>query len=79
MELHREGMPRHTYNKLKVKDSSSLPCFADCSLFQEVVRTKMKEKGTGVWLIWDDIPKSYKDWLVNEVSGLHCFYNQATE
>jgi len=39
----------------------------------------MKEKGTGVWLIWDDIPKSYKDWLVNEVSGLHCFYDQATE
>ena len=28
----------------------------------------MKEKGEGLWLIWEDVPKSYQDWLVKAVS-----------
>ena len=74
MELHEKSVSRHAYNTFKVKDSPCLSSFADCPLFQEVVRTKMKEKGIGMWLVWDDVPKVYKDWLVNKVSGLHCFY-----
>ena len=28
----------------------------------------MKEKGEGLWVRFEDVPKYYKDWLVNEVS-----------
>ena len=35
---------------------------------QDRIRTKMKEKGEGLWVRFEDVPKCYKDWLVNEVS-----------
>ena len=78
MELHGKTISRVAYNTFRVRDLSSLPSFTDCLLFQDVVRSKMKEKGTGIWLVWDDVPTSYKDWLVNEVSELRYYYVSTT-
>ena len=68
MGLHVNEVSKHAYNRFKVGNISLLYSFAKCPLFQDRVRTKMKEKGEGLWVNWDDVPKSYKDWLVNQVS-----------
>jgi hypothetical protein len=34
----------------------------------------MKQKGEGMWIDWDAIPKRYRDWLVNEVGDLFCLH-----
>jgi len=78
MELHGKTISRVAYNTFRVQDLSGLPSFTNCLPFQDTVRSKMKEKGTGIWLVWDDVPTSYKDWLVNEVSELCHFYVSTT-
>jgi len=78
MRLHKGIVPRSAYNTFKVKVPPRSQCtFADFPPLQDLVRAKMKERGVGKWLIWNDIPKGYKDWLVNEVSDLRRFHTSS--
>jgi hypothetical protein len=69
MGLHETSVGRHSYNRIRVRSSSIHRCFStDQLLSQDRIRTKMKEKGEGLWVHFEDVPKTYKNWLVNEVS-----------
>ena len=70
MGLHETAVGRHSYNRIRVSILSILLApSTDLPPSQDRIRTKMKEKGKGLWVRFEDVPKSYKDWLVNEVSG----------
>jgi len=73
MGLHANKVSRHAYNRFRVRNLTQLYSFTDRSLLQDRIRTKMKEKGEGLWIIWENVPKSYQDWLVKAVSTSSLF------
>ena len=61
MGLHTDDVSEHAYNWFRVRNLSQLYSFADHLPFQDRVCTKMEEEGEGMWVNWDDVPKSYAD------------------
>ena len=68
MGLHANKTSRHAYNRFRVRSLFYYCSSTDCLSSQDRVRAKMKEKGEGLWVAFDDVPRPYRDWLVNEVS-----------
>jgi len=73
MGLHKDQVSRNAYNRFRVRNLFYQCSSTDYPSFQDRVRVKMKEKGEGLWLTFDDVPRCYKDWLVNEVSKFTLF------
>ena len=68
MGLHANETSRHAYNRFRVRSFFYYCSSTDHLSSQDRVRAKMKEKGEGLWVAFDDVPRPYQDWLVNEVS-----------
>jgi hypothetical protein len=68
MELHTTEERRSAYNQFRVSGLSNPLPITNYQLPQEHVRFTMKQCGEGVWIDFDNVPKQFSDWLVDEVS-----------
>ncbi|KAF9788764.1 hypothetical protein BJ322DRAFT_1019237 [Thelephora terrestris] len=67
MELHTTEERRSAYNQFRVSGLLNPLPITNYQLPQEHVRFAMKQCGEGVWIDFDNVPKRFSDWLVDEV------------